>query len=510
MRVPLEALPSMSKLFLDYIQGSDSACQFYPHRPSLDAVEEFARGCPLIDDAHRNRLADALESQHERWDVDTTSIKKLRSGAVAVVTGQQAGLFTGPMYSILKALTAVKIARELDERGVAAVPVFWIAAEDHDHEEIEWAGILSQDSTLEKVTSPLPNPDRAPVGWLRFGSSLPDAIEECFRLLPPSEFAAQVRTFIEGAYSPEVSPVDAFARMMGGLFEGSGLILADPLSPPLRSIEKDVIAGVARRAEDVRSAVAARTQMIIRAGYSEQVRVGRNFTGFFAYREGSRVSLEPEKDLAGLDLSPNVLLRPVVQDSMFPTVAFVGGPAEVAYMAQASSAYECLGKPVPPVFPRITATLVEPPVARVMKKYDLGIEDVFEGMDQLRTRAVGLTPGVEVFDDVRRRVSDQTQRLRPVMEDVDPTLGGALDNAVQKIMHQVDTLRSRFIKGESRRNEVLERHLNTLSTRLFPERKLQERVVNVTPFLTRYGLNLIPMMDRKLQLDPSVHQVIQL
>ena len=345
MRVPLEALPSMSKLFLDYIQGSDSACQFYPHRPSLDAVEEFARGCPSIDDAHRNRLADALESQHEGWNVDTTSIKKLRSGAVAVVTGQQAGLLTGPMYSILKALTAVKIARQLDERGVAAVPVFWIAAEDHDHEEIEWAGILSQDSTLEKVTSPLPNPDRAPVGWLRFGSSLPDAIEECFRLLPPSEFAAEVRTLIEGAYSPEVSPVEAFARMMGGLFEGSGLILADPLSPPLRSIEKDAIAGVARRAEDVRSALAARTQMIIRAGYSEQVRVGRNFTGFFAYREGSRVSLEPEKDLAGLDLSPNVLLRPVVQDSMFPTVAFVGGPAEVAYMAQAGSAYECLGKP---------------------------------------------------------------------------------------------------------------------------------------------------------------------
>ena len=145
------------------------------------------------------------------------------------------------------------------------------------------------------------------------------------------------------------------------------------------------------------------------------------------------MSLEPEKDLAELDLSPNVLLRPVVQDSMFPTVAFVGGPAEVAYMAQAGSVYECLGKPMPPVFPRITATLVEPPVARVMKKYDLGIEDVFEGMDQLRTRAVGLTPGIEVF---RRRFAvvcrAETQRLRPVMEDVDPTLGGALGQRSSK------------------------------------------------------------------------------
>ena len=214
--------------------------------------------------------------------------------------------------------------------------------------------------------------------------------------------------------------------------------------------------------------------------------------------------------MAGLDLSPNVLLRPLVQDSLFPTAAYVGGPAEIAYLAQAGSVYECIGKPMPPIFPRITATLVEPPVARVMRKYALGIEDVFQGMDRLRKGAVAGGSGTEAFNDVRQRMSDEMARLRPVLEGVDPTLGGALDNALQKIIHQVDTLHSRFVKGESRRDEVLERHLKTLINRLYPEHKLQERVVNVTSFLGRYGLNFVPMLDRALELDGAVHQVIEL
>ena len=511
MHLPLEAMPSVSALFLDYIQGSDRARQFFSYDHSLDAVAAFAReSAPTIDATRRDSLTAALEAGHRRWGLDIDSIERLRSGAVAVVTGQQAGLFTGPMYSILKALTAVKLARALVERGVEAVPVFWIAAEDHDHEEIEWAGILSEDSTLGRVTTQLGDGAPTPVGWLRFGSSIQEAIDECFSFLPPSEHQDEVRTLVEDAYCPDASPVDAYARMMARLFKDSGLILVDPLDSGLRELAKDVLGTLASQVAAVRSALLARGRKIAEAGYAEQVRVDKSFTGLFAYRGRAREPLGPGDEMASLSLSPNVLLRPLVQDSLFPTTAYVGGPAEIAYMAQAGSVYECIGKPMPPIFPRITATLVEPPVARVMKKYDFSIADVFQGMDSLRMSAVSSGSGAEVFRDARQRMSDEMARLRPVLEGVDPTLGGALDNAVQKIMHQVDTLHARFVKGESRRDAVLERHLKTLTTRLFPDEKVQERVVNVTTFLGRYGLNLVPMMDRALELDGSVHQVVEL
>ena len=510
MHFPLEATPSVSPFFLDYIQGSDGARQFYPHDHSLDAVVEFAREFAPIDEARRDPLAAALEAQHRRWGLDIGSIESLRSGAVAVVTGQQAGLFTGPMYSILKALTAVKLARALTERGVKAVPVFWIAAEDHDFEEIEWAGILSRDASLEKVSTPLGQGGRIPVGWLRFGTSVGAAIDECFRLLPPSEFQDEVRSLIENAYAPDASPVDAYARMMGRLFRDSELIPVDPLDPVLRYQAKGVLGTLATKGSELRTVLMERSRMIAEAGYVAQVRVDDNFTGLFAYRGNEREPLRVEDEGIALDLSPNVLLRPLVQDTLFPTAAYVGGPAEIAYLAQASSVYELMGKPMPPVFPRITSTLVEPPVARIMRKYGFNIGDVFEGMDRLRMGAAATGSGTVVFNEVRQNVSAAMERLRPVMEGVDPTLGGALDNAVQKVMHQVDSLHSRFVKGESRQNEVLERHLKTLTNRLFPGQKLQERVVNVTTFLVRYGLNLVPMMDRTLELDGTVHQVIEL
>jgi uncharacterized protein YllA (UPF0747 family) len=510
MRIPIDALPTVPKLFLDFLEDSDRTRLFYSQGHSLDDIEAFARQRRELDSHHRERLTSVLETQQKRWGLDTSPIEKLRRGAVAVVTGQQAGLFTGPMYSVLKGLTSVKVARELESRGVEAVPVFWIASEDHDREEIEWAGILTKDSTLHRVQTQLGDGAETPVGWLRFRPAIRDAIEECFRYLPASEFQDEVRCLLEEAYAAEASPVDAFARMMGRLFRDVGLAMVDPLDSDLRSLSHDVLVDVADRIEQVRSAVRERSRKLTEVGYPAQVRVDENFTGLFTYRGGRRQAWVPGERIEALELSPNVLLRPLVQDSLFPTAAYVAGPAEVAYLAQAGSIYDCLGRLMPPVFPRITATLVEPSSARVMRKYDLSIEDVFKGVDALRTKVVGLGSEVHVFDEVRARLEDEIERLRPALEGVDQTLGGALDNSAQKILHQVDSLRARFVKGESRRNEVLDRQLNALTERLFPERKLQERVVNVVSFLARYGLNLVPMMDARMELDGSFHQIVEL
>jgi uncharacterized protein YllA (UPF0747 family) len=240
------------------------------------------------------------------------------------------------------------------------------------------------------------------------------------------------------------------------------------------------------------------------------VKVDDNFTGLFAYRGKSRKALRPEELKDDIPLSANVLLRPAMQDAIFPTAAYVGGPAEVAYFAQAGAVYEVFRRPAPPVFPRISATVLEPRIERVLKKYDLQFQDVFRGRDFVRRKAVANVQGVEIFDLVRDRLMTELESLREALNAVDPTLSGALDNSRQKVLHQVETLRTKFVNAEARRNDTLERHLDSVLNSFFPEKKLQERVINITSFLVRYGLGFIRRLEGELDVDSREHQVIEL
>jgi len=186
---------------------------------------------------------------------------------------------------------------------------------------------------------------------------------------------------LECSYKPGVSPADAFARMLARLFEDTGLILANPLDAELRKLALPTLLQAVRQNSQIRSAVIARSRALAEAGYHEQVKVDENFTGVFAYRGRSRQPLRPEEVSEDASLSPNVLLRPAVQDTIFPTAAYVGGPAEIAYLGQAGAVYETLRKPPPPVFPRISATILEARITRALKKYELDLSDVFRGRD---------------------------------------------------------------------------------------------------------------------------------
>jgi uncharacterized protein YllA (UPF0747 family) len=205
-----------------------------------------------------------------------------------------------------------------------------------------------------------------------------------------------------------------------------------------------------------------------------------------------------------------VLLRPVVQDALFPTAAIVGGPAEVAYFAQAAAVYETLNKRMPPVFPRISATLIEPRIARIEEKYALQLEDVFRGRDFLRRKVVSATEDDKAFARVSSSISDQLNALQPLLGSVDETLVGALETSRQKVLHQVESLHSKFVNAVSRRNELLDRHIDAICNSLFPEKKQQERILNVSSFVARYGIGMIPRLRESLSLDTREHQVVEL
>jgi bacillithiol synthase len=510
MRIPFGGLPSMSALFLDYVSDWSRVRNFYPQPYTLDSIISFGRKRPRLEPSHREKLCAALWEQQRDWNGDAASVSKLAEGAVAVIAGQQPGLFTGPHYTILKALTIIKLAKALDQAGIPAVPVFWVAAEDHDFEEIQWTAVLNRDGGLQRISIDLSNAESRPVAWLQLGGDIVSAISTCFSSLPDSEFQPHVRDLVESSYKPAVSPVDAFGRMMATLFKNTGLILANPLHPELKRLAASTVTEAVRQNSAIRAAVLARSRALSDAGYHPQVKVDNHFTGLFAYRGKSRQALRPEEIESAESLSPNVLLRPAVQDAIFPTVAYVGGPAEIAYFAQAGAVYETLQRPMPPVFPRISVSILESRVSRALKKYEMEFVDVFRGREFMKHKAVASVQGVELFDDVRDHVTAQLESLRPALNAVDPTLAGALDTSRQKVIHQVEALRTKFVNAEARRNETLERHMDAIANSLYPEKKLQERMINITSFLMRYGLDFVGRLEQELSLDSREHQVIEL
>jgi bacillithiol synthase len=511
MQVPFGKLPGMTGLFLDYTSWHPPVRRFYPHEYTIEAIVRFAAKRRDSVLPHRAALCDILAQQQRSRGASAALVDKLAGGAVAVMTGQQPGLFTGPLYTILKAITAIKLARTIEDAGIAAVPVFWAAAEDHDYEEIQWASVLDRDSALRRFQVDLANDEGTPAGWLRFKRDVADALNDCLATLPASEFQAELRDMLETAYRPGVSPVEAFARMMTRLFAAAQLIVADPLDPRMKEIAAPVLARVAGQNESIRRAVLERSRAVADAGYHEQVRVDASFTGLFTLQGNSRRSLKPEQlsAAAGM-LSPNVLVRPAVQDTIFPTAAFIAGPSEIAYLAQSAAVYESLGSELPPVFPRISATVVESRVAKSMKKYDLQFADVFQGKDFIKRRAVENVQGTETFARAREELVRLLESLRPALAAVDPTLLGALDNAKQKMVYQVEGLETRFINAEAKRNDLMEKHLEAIANSLFPEKKLQERQLNVTSFVGRYGSAFLKHLENAVSLNPSEHQIVEL
>ena len=508
LRISFGKLPAMSALFLDYVNDWSQVRKFYPQNYSLESVASFARQRPRLESGHRQILSTALAAQQKRWAGDVDAVEKLAGGAVAVISGQQAGLFTGPNYTILKAITVIKLAKALNETGIPAVPVFWIAAEDHDYQEIEWTALLDRDSAVRQFRVNLSNTEARPCGWLSLGNDVSEAVSELIASAPDSEFRPAIQALLASTYEPGVSPVDAFGRMLAKLFQGSGLILVDPLDAELRKLAAPTFHQLVRQNAEIRAAVLARSRALSDAGYHEQVKVDGNFTGLFTYRNKSRLAVRPGELNADLALGANVLTRPAMQDAIFPTAAYIGGPAEIAYFAQAGAVYETLGRQVPPVFPRISATLLEPRVARALKKYDLEFLDVFRGRDFMRRKAVATVQGVELFDRARDRIGSELESLRSALTSVDITLGGALDTSHQKVLHQIETLRTKFVNAEARRDETLERQLEAIGNSLFPEKKLQERVLNITSFLVRYGLSILPRLEQDLDLNSRQHQVV--
>lgn len=540
-RLPFANLPHQSKLFLEYLDDPARLKKYYP--AAVRQHYELTDRAALVLREHktdRNELCDALERMNTSWGASRetlTNIERLRSSScVAVVSGQQVGLFTGPLYTIYKALSAVKLAACMSERGVEAVPVFWMATEDHDFAEVQATEFIGCDGRLAsvKVKDEL-HGEGAPVGTVKLDASIDEAIKRLLEVLPTSEFTPQFEIMLRASYAAGRGYGEAFARLLTHLIGKFGLILLDPLDADLKRLAAPVYAEAARCAPEIAASLVARSAELVADGYHAQVLVTPDSFPLFCSRDSVRRAITRtganEYQAKGSDqkwtreglaeaaarepqhFSPNVTLRSVVQDYLLPTIAYYGGAAEIAYFAQTAEVYRLLQRPVTPILHRASMTIVERRTARTLERFDLKLTDFFDGADALMSRVVETHLGAataQKFTQSERQIAEAIDDLAKSLDGFDSTLVDALGNARKKIVYQLEALRGRFHRAQLSRDRAANRQLERAFAALYPEKGLQERSLNVATLIARHGTYAVDWLYDAINLSTNDHQVVYL
>jgi len=527
-------LPHTSKLYSCFLDEFSRVARFYAHPPTEEGLLAAA-GEVRLEPSVRGQVVEILREQNKRFGADSSVLRnldRLAAGALSVVSGQQVGLFSGPAYSFYKALTAVRAAQHLSETGTETVPIFWLATEDHDLAEVDHTFWLGHGSGLDRVSlEPAPDAMGRSVGEILLGENAGRQARAAAEALT-GPTAKEVAEALAAAYRPEHSYGLAFGKLLARLLAGCGVILLDPLDPRLHRLGIAVYRRALAESSAFNDALLKRNKELERAGFHAQVKVTERSTLLFLNVDGQRQALRhrnhgfaagaqtfSQADLeAILERSPerfsaNVLLRPVLQDALLPTAAYVEGPAETAYFAQAEVTYQRMLGRMPAILPRAGFTLVEPPVARLMKKYGLPFQEILRGRQHVRRKMeraylpVGLA---KKFAAGEKDLQKILRGLRAPIGKLDKTLLGALSTAEHKMLYQFGKLRGKAGWAQNTRTGLLDAHERMLLDALFPHHGLQERSLNLLPFLARNGMTLLDELLHRTHVRNSQHQVLYL
>ncbi|MCS6886095.1 MAG: bacillithiol biosynthesis cysteine-adding enzyme BshC [Acidobacteriota bacterium] len=526
MNIDLRNLPGFSRLLLDYIYNFDTVASFYDH--GLAASEaEIARNLSLrFPPRIRSAVKNILLRQNEVLGASAVTIANIEllgeSDAFAVVTGQQAGLFTGPLYTIYKAITAIKVAQQLTLSQLRAVPVFWVASDDHDWAEVNHCFVIDTQGNLQKVVYQDCELRGYPVGGRILTAAAEDAVKCLFTCLPDSEHIAFFAEELMECYRPGRGFVEAFSRLLLRMFPG--LIVLDPQDRMLKQLSADVFAKVLNNSEEISRRLFEQTRQLLLAGYEAQVRVEEASLPIFVHEDGKRFKLrlsgrgfvsasgrEYEKDelLARLaerpeDFSPSALFRPILQDSLLPTLVYIAGPAEIAYFAQLRAVYDYFGLTMPKLVLRGGATLLPERSLKLLERYGLSVMDLLDDERVLQASNVADEGSLELL-----RVTEQDLVARFILlRNLEPALLRAIASTEQKVLNQLQVLREKILAEHSRSERSTLGKLARLKALLWPAGELQERRLNIYYFLSRWGRSFI---DRLYEaLDSGAHKLVEL
>ncbi|MDA0203895.1 MAG: bacillithiol biosynthesis cysteine-adding enzyme BshC [Acidobacteria bacterium] len=527
-RIPYTSLPGTTPLFADLLYNFERVAKFYPHQPSLDSVAAAVAGIAYPDE-RRSRVVAALREQNRSaGDATQENLNRLaRPETVVVATGQQVGLFGGPIFSVFKALTAAKHAADLRQRGISAVAVFWLATEDHDLAEVDHAWLFDADGEPRLAEGKAQLAESAPVGAAKLPSGVTDALRKAVAGMPNGE--AVLRNESEH-YKEGRTLGQAFRGLLEDLLKPHGLIFLDPMDSALRPIAAELIRKLIDRGDQAVDLLTTRGKQLDDAGYHRQVAVGSGSSLLFRVSDGRRSVIRRsgdryltedgaksatelgamiERDPEGF--SPNALLRPVVQDYLLPTAVFVGGAAELAYLAQSAVLYDLLLGRMPVVMPRAGFTLLNGRAAKLMERYQLDVPGCFIPLNELQDHIARRATPAELqqrFDSEGAVIGAALDRINETLTSFDPTLGEAFQRSSSKINYQLAKIQTKAARESLLRNERSRGDANRLANLIYPQKTLQERLYCTLPFLAQYGDELLDRVYEAIDSGCLDHQVI--
>lgn len=527
-------LSSYKSLFLDYVHDFERLAPFFAGNPQQ--TESWRAVAKRLGTRSSNQVASAgiLRVSNQRLGADSKalqSVDALEKGALAILTGQQAGLFGGPLYTLYKALTAVELARQAASRlNRPVVPLFWMDADDHDFDEVRSARFVDRQQELATISyEPSKIQNRVPVADLRLEPVIEELIQTADNALASSEFKQEVVEGLQECYVAGRSLPEAFGSFLLRMTRGTGLAVVDPTAPELKALALPLFEREATERSESSRIQQQTTTELVSLGYHAQVstttdrlnlfyaapgrfhiisedsgfRIGADGRLLSESEMGKLIQAEPEK------FSPNVLLRSLYQDTLLPTLAYVAGPNELAYFAQLGRLYEHFDVTMPLIAPRASFTIVEKPQLRFLERYDVKLAELRSNDESLLNRiSKDLTPPQleEDLSRARKCVQDLTETLERDLSAVDQTLIPTVRSTRGKLLHHLGELEAKSLRAIKRKNETLQRQFLSTRTALFPNFDMQERQLSPLQYLAKYGWHFSEIIRRAIgDLDSPGH-----
>lgn len=540
MAIKFSEIPNNPELFTDYVENFERVKEFFHSNFRDDDyliknLEAFNK-----DIEHREKLVTILRKQYSNTKTSEKTLNNidllLSENTFAVVTGQQLGILTGPLYTIYKIITTIKLANQLNEKypELKFIPIFWLEGDDHDYDEVNWIKILDNENSLTKIVYDDgldSETNRGPMGNYQLDLMIDNFIEKISASLRETEFKSEIINLIKKHYYAGATLKTAFIGILQEFFDKYGLIILDPQDIEFKEWLKHIFI------KDIESYRFISEELILRSAkleenYHAQVKIKP--INLFYIEDGGRYLIEPsgndfrlkgkrkkftkEQLIAEINsnpekFSPNVVLRPICQDFILPTAYYVAGPSEICYHSQIYPYYAVHNLTTPILYPRASATIIESKVKNILIKYGLKLQDFFTDLESLATNITDKNSEIVVNNLIQKILNEMVNPFEELKENlikIDPTLEDVVKTAMNKTFQAIELVKEKALMAQRKKNEIIFRQIYKTSNILYPDENLQEREINFIYFANKYSLNFIDYIFENLDINLFEHQIIDI
>jgi bacillithiol synthase len=546
MSIPFSSLPYINELFIDYIENYEKVSKYFNF--DYKSFDDFSKCIEAKKHTYlknvsfdRNDICDILRSQNQNFNSTDATLENIQllhyENTFAVVTGQQIGFLTGPLYTVIKAINTVQLCDNLSKKfpEYNFVPVFWMEADDHDFREINNVSVIDKENEIKNIKNFEKGTEEEkylkPAGKIVLDDYINNFIDEIKGLLQQTDFTDDILEKVKKAYKPGVDLKSAFANFFNSILGELGIILIDPSDDEIKKFSKPVFVKELYSFPETCEHVID-TSAMIEQEYPAQIKPQP--INLFYIHNGNRYLIEPrdnevfalknsrqkfskEELHSILDNNPerfscNVVTRPIVQDYLLPTVAYIGGPSEIAYFAQLKKVYSSYNLTMPVIYPRTSVTMLEKKVKNFIDKYDIRFETLFY-KDTLKKSLLNKIEDVNsegIFSDMLDELNAVYYKYESKLIKIDKNLINTFRKKNEQYVDSLKVIKEKFINAQIRQSDIVSEQLEKNINLILPGNAFQERVLNIIYFLNKYSPELVTYLKKSIRINEFSHQLINL